>query len=335
MRILKNKNIKEYGFTAVTLGNFDGIHLGHMKLISAVKKYSEEYSLKSVVFSFYPHPKVFFYTHDKQSETFMSEFEETEKRMASLPHYEEFYTIFSNYEKERIIAGMEVDELIEYPFTLDFANMEPEDFACFIFDKIMCKVLIVGEDYCFGKNRKGNFDLLKHIGDKKGAKVIKISAVKDNGIRVSSTRIRKSINEKNFDEASRLLGKPYFIMGNVVEGKKNGRILSFPTANIVAPKNKLLPSDGVYVTKTFYNGNLYESITNIGMNPTFGGKKKTVESFIFDFNEDLYGKEIVVCFYKFIRSEKKFNSLSELRNQIILDKKMATEFFFKHDNFKI
>ncbi len=304
MRVLNSKNIKENEFTAVTLGNFDGIHLGHKKLISAVKDYAEKYSLKSVVFSFYPHPK-------------------------SLFNAESFYTIFSPHEKERLVENFDIDVLVQYPFTKEFANMEPEDFAEFIFDEIKCKVLIVGEDYCFGKDRKGNFDLLKKIGDKKDALVIKISSVKDNDIRVSSTLIRECIKNRKFDDAFRLLDKPYFIIGKVIEGNKIGRTIDFPTANIIAPQDKILPPDGVYLTKTMYNGAFYKSLTNIGKNPTVDGKEKTVETYIFDFDKKIYGDEITVCFYDFIREECKFNSIFELKKQIVSDKENALVKFFE------
>ncbi len=302
MKVVKNKNIDESRYTAITLGNFDGIHLGHRKLISSIKQYAEKYSLKSIVFSFFPHPKTFF-------------------------NSEGFQTIFSCYEKERIIEELGIDELVQFPFTKDFANKEPEDFADFIFNNLKCKVLVVGEDYCFGKNRKGDFNLLKEIGDRKGAEVIKILSVMDNGIRVSSTRIRRCIEERNFIETQRLLGSPYFILGKVTEGRKIGRKIDFPTANIVAPDYKLLPDDGVYLTKTIYNGNIYKSITNIGKNPTVGGKKKTVETYIIGLSADLYGKEIKVLFYGFIRNEQKFVSVDELKNQISKDIECAFKMF--------
>ena len=302
MIVLNDKNIGENKFTAITLGNFDGIHLGHQKLISAVKDYAEKYSLKSIVFSFYPHPKSFF-------------------------NSEKFYTIFSPYEKEKLIGELGIDELIEYPFTYDFANVEPEDFADFIFDKMKCKVLVIGDDYCFGKNRRGNFSLLKETGSKKGAEVVEIYSVNDSGIRVSSTRIRECIMEKKFEETARLLGKHYFVLGEVIDGKKIGRKINFPTANIIPYKNKLLPPDGVYLTKTIYDNNIYKSITNIGKNPTVEGKERTVETHIFNFNEELYGKEIKVCFYGFIRNECKFTSIDDLKKQISEDKKKAFEIF--------
>ncbi len=302
MRVLQSKYIEQDKYTAVTLGNFDGIHLGHQKLISTVKEYAEKYGLKTIVFSFYPHPKSFFFGED-------------------------FYTIFTRYEKERLVEKMGVDELILYPFTAEFANMEPEDFAEYFFDRMKCKVLVVGDDYCFGKDRRGDYNLLKSIGDKKGVDVIKISSINDNDIRISSTRIRECIKQRDFKEAYKLLGKSYFVSGNVVGGKRIGRKINFPTANIVTPNNKLLPPDGVYLTKTEHKGKIYNSITNVGKNPTVGGKHKTVETYIFDFEQDIYGDEIIVRFYDFIRDECKFNSIDELKEQITKDKAKAVELF--------
>lgn len=302
MRVLQSKYIEQDKYTAVTLGNFDGIHLGHQKLISTVKEYAEKCGLKTIVFSFYPHPKSFFFGED-------------------------FYTIFTRYEKERLVEKMGVDELILYPFTAEFANMEPEDFAEYFFDRMKCKVLVVGDDYCFGKNRRGDYNLLKSIGDKKGVDVIKISSINDNDIRISSTRIRECIKHRDFKEAYKLLGKSYFVSGNVVGGKRIGRKINFPTANIVTPDNKLLPPDGVYLTRTEHKGKIYNSITNVGKNPTVGGKHKTVETYIFDFEQDIYGDEIIIRFYDFIRDECKFNSIDELKEQITKDKAKAIELF--------
>lgn len=304
-----NINLSEY--TAVTLGNFDGIHLGHQKLINTVLEYSKRDNLKSVVFSFYPHP--------------VSVFKKDE----------EFHTILSSDEKEYILNKMGIDIFIKYPFTKEFANYNAEDFINILFNKIKCKVLVVGENYCFGKNKSGTYETLKHFGDKHGVLVIKIPNVKDNSTRVSSTRIRESIKNKNFEETNRLLNKPYFIMGKISEGKKIGRTIGFPTINIVTPKEKLLPPDGVYLTKTMYEGKILNSITNIGKNPTVNGLIRTVETYIFNFNKDIYGKEVRVCFYKNLRGIVKFNNVEELKNQISYDKSQAEKIFEGMTDFKI
>ncbi len=299
MKIIEDKNISEDRFTAVTLGNFDGIHLGHQMLISTVKKYSERYKLASVVFSFYPHPMSLFKGDDI------------------------FYTILSSNEKKMVVEELDVDILVQYPFTREFAEMKAEDFAELLFNQVKCKVLVVGEDYCFGKNRTGNYDLLCKLGAQRGVEVIKISSVNDDGRRVSSTRIRKCIREHRIKEVNRLLNKPYFVLGNVEEGRKIGRSIGFPTANIVPPENKLLPPDGVYATKTVYDGKIYGSITNIGSNPTVNGKGKTVETYIFDFEKEIYGEQIKVLFFDFLRDEITFDSVDKLKNQIGLDKEKA------------
>lgn len=303
MKVIENKDITHNVSTAVTLGNFDGVHLGHQKLISTVMEYASKEKLMSVVFSFYPHPLSLF----NKDET--------------------FYTIFSRHEKEIIIKDMGVDELIQYPFTMEFANLEAEDFANILFERLKTKVLVVGADYCFGKGRKGTYDLLKQLGEEKGVKVIKINSVNYDNERVSSTRIRECIRNGNIKLANILLNKNYFIKAKVSEGNKIGRSIGFPTANIIAPENKLLPPDGVYMTKVFHKGQYYESITNIGMTPTFGGNYRKIETHIFNFSKSLYDEEISVIFYDFIRKEHKFSSADELKEQIKRDKKKVLENF--------
>lgn len=303
MRIICDKNIELDKATAVTLGNFDGIHLGHQKLIETVKKYSVEEDLASVAFSFYPHP------------------------VSVVKPNNQFYTIFTQEEKKFIMEQLKIDVLIQYPFTKEFSSLEAEEFIELLYKMTKLKVLVVGEDYCFGKNRKGNFDLLKAYGDKLGFKAIKIPSVKLGGERVSSTRIRGCINDRNFKEATQLLNKPYFVMGKVCHGKKIGRTIGFPTANVICEDEKLLPPDGVYATKTICRGKIYESITNIGKNPTVNGTQRTVETYFFNFEEDIYGEEIRVLFVDWLRGETKFNNIDELKEQISRDKKSALKIF--------
>lgn len=303
MKTICDKNIELDKATAVTLGNFDGIHLGHQKLIETVKKYSDEEGLISVAFSFYPHP------------------------ISVVKPNNQFYTIFTQEEKKLIMEQLGVDVLIQYPFTKEFSSLEAEEFVELLYEKTRLKVLVVGEDYCFGKNRKGNYDMLKAYGDRLGFKVIKIPAVKLGGERVSSTRIRGCIQDKNFKEATQLLDKPYFVMGKVCHGKKIGRTIGFPTANIACEEGKLLPPDGVYVTKTLCRGKIYEGITNIGKNPTVNGTERTVETYFFDFEGEIYGEEIRVMFVDWLRGETKFNNIDELKEQISKDKRSAIKIF--------
>nr|WP_317358167.1 bifunctional riboflavin kinase/FAD synthetase [uncultured Tyzzerella sp.] len=306
MKITNNFNIFDEDNkqqTIVTIGNFDGIHIGHKKLITTTKKYALEKGLKSVVITFSPHP--------------------LEIIKNNIP----FLYIFSEEEKNREMEKENIDFFIKYPFTKDFANISPKDFVNILIEKLNCKILVVGEDYCFGKNRTGNVEILKNICKEKGIEVIKIYNIVIDGERVSSSIIRECLNNRNIKKANLLLNKPYYILDKVVEGNKLGRTIGFPTANIIPSKNKLLPPDGVYITKTKYNNNIYDSITNIGTNPTVNNTHRTIETYIFDFNQNLYNKDIEVYFYDWIRSVKKFKGIDELKGQIAKDINIANNFF--------
>lgn len=301
---ITDENIEQSEETAVTLGNFDGIHLGHRALISLTKKLAEENNLKSAVFSFTPHPMFLF----------------GNRKTTAL--------IMSSDEKSITLENMGIDIYIEYPFTKEFAAMEPEVFARdIIFGKMKCRKLVVGDDYHFGAKARGDYELLKNIGKEYGADVYEVLSVDMYGSRVSSTRIREALNSSDIPAANKLLSVPYFIYGNVQNGKKFGRTRKFPTANIEVDEKKLYPPDGVYVTKTVVDKKEYMSMTNIGTNPTVNGKKRTVETNIFDFDGDIYGKNIKVYFYKYIRPEKKFADANELYLQIGNDKKTAKNYF--------
>lgn len=306
MKITNNFNIFDEDNkqqTVVTIGNFDGIHIGHKKLITTTKKYALEKGLKSVVITFSPHP------------------------LEIIKNNLSFLYIFSEEEKNREMEKENIDFFIKYPFTKDFANISPKDFINILIEKLNCKILVVGEDYCFGKNREGNVEVLKKICKEKGIEVIKIYNIVIDGERVSSSTIRQCLNNRNIKKANLLLNKPYYILGKVVEGNKLGRTIGFPTANIIPLKNKLLPPDGVYITKTKYNNKMYNSITNIGTNPTVNNIHRTIETYIFDFNQNLYNKEIEVYFYDWIRSVKKFKGIEELKGQIAKDINIANNFF--------
>lgn len=285
--------------TAVTIGNFDGIHMGHQKLIETVLEYSRGYMLKSVAFSFNPHPVAFF---GKKSD---------------------FRTIFSHEEKIYAAEKTGLDILIEYPFNRDFAAMSPREFVELLVNQTNCKVLVVGENYCFGKDRVGDISVLEHIGAEMGIKVIGIPRVKVNDVRVSSTRIRGLIKNGDMEKVAYLLKKPYFVMGEVVDGDKRGRTMNYPTINVEPVEKKLLPPDGVYFSTVIIDDKQYYGVSNIGLNPTFDGKRRKIETHIFDFNEDIYGKKVIITFYKSIRTERKFANKEELISQINADKEIA------------
>jgi len=278
--------------TIVTLGNFDGVHLGHQKLIDVLK--SPEYSdLKKVVFSFYPHPLKVIKNADIK-------------------------TIFSRAEKHHLIKNMGIDVFVEYPFTLDFSILLPEEFVRNILvEKLKCKILVIGDGYKFGKNKSGDALHLKDMGEKYGVEVIIVSHEMDSSEKISSSTIRSFILDGEIEKANNLLSRKYFVEGTVVSGNKIGRTIGFPTLNIIPDSEKLLPPSGVYKTTTFHKDfDAKKSITNIGFKPTVGSLEKTIETHIFDFNKDLYGEIIKIEFEKFIRKEKKFANIEELKEQI-------------------
>ncbi len=288
--------------TAVTIGNFDGIHMGHQKLIETVLNYSENFNLTSVIFSFNPHPVAFFGRSDS------------------------FKTMFNVEEKKFVAERTGVDILVQYPFNREFASLNPTEFIELLCEKTNCKVLVVGENYCFGKDRIGDLSVLEHLGNERGIKVIGIPRVKVNDVRVSSTRIRGLINYGDMENTARLLNKPYIVMGEIVHGDKRGRTMSFPTINMLPSAEKLLPPDGVYFSRVWLDGKIYCGMSNIGINPTFNGESRKIETHIFDFDEDVYGKKAVVGFYKRIRGERKFNSVDELKAQMNEDKSCCKKY---------
>lgn len=302
MIVFENSNFNIEGNSAVTLGNFDGIHLGHQKLIFTVKDYAEKMNLKSVVFSFYPHPVSFFASKKG------------------------FKTMLNTAEKYFVLKNMDIDYLIQYPFTKEFSSQSPREFMELLIKKTGCKVLVVGENYNFGKDRAGNLETLTKLGNEYGVKVIGIPSVTYNDERVSSTRIRDLISRGCVDQVIPMLNKPYFLINKVVSGNKRGRLINFPTINLEPPVEKMLPPDGAYVSLVVVDGKIYKGITNVGKNPTFNNENRTVETYIIDFNEEIYGKEVLVGFYKSIRTETKFDNIEALKNQLSKDKEYALSF---------
>ena len=289
--------------SAVTLGNFDGLHLGHRKLIELTKEKAKEKNLQSVVYTFNPHP-MFLFNHKEHSAL-----------------------ILTVEEKEFAMSKVGIDVYIEQPFTREFAATSPEGFMDYLFGNLNAKVVVVGENYSFGHKGLGNVDMLKKRGEEIGVEVIAVPIINIDDERVCSTRIRNCLVERDLETANKLLIKPYFILGKVIEGKKLGRTIGFPTINIKADLIKLFPPNGVYATKTYYNGQTYFGVTNVGFNPTVNGQFKVVETFLFDFHKMIYGESVRTEFYKWIRSEQKFGSVDELMNQMKKDAETAKKYF--------
>lgn len=305
---IKDKNIFQNEPTAVMLGNFDGMHMGHRMLAKTTLENAKKENLKSVVFTFSPHPRVLF------------------------GGGKEFLLILSPEEKKYLIESMGFDIYIEYPFSKEFSSLSPEEFAVdLIFKQLNCKVLVVGYDYRFGKKQAGDYKLLKEYGDKYGVKVFSVDEVDYESERVSSTRIRNCLTNGEIEKANRLMTMPYFIKGKVAEGKKLGRTIGFPTINIIADDGKLFPINGVYATRSLVEGKIYSGVTNIGVNPTVNGTRKIVETYLFDFDGDVYGKDVVTWVFKFIRAERKFEDVGALQKQLISDANSSREYFLTED----
>jgi len=279
----------------VTLGNFDGVHLGHQEIFSRVRERAKEIQGTSLVYTFHPHP------------------------LSVLTGERQFLTITTLEEKLRLIEKADIDVVICEPFTLEFSRLTAEEFVKnILWGQIGIKEIFVGEDYTFGSKRQGNIYFLTTMGKSLNFRVRVIeSQIKDNII-VKSSKIREFIQMGEVEIAHRLLGRDYSITGQVIKGKGRGITLGYPTANI-KPNKALHPGFGVYAVWVTCENNQSPGAMNIGYNPIFSGQELYLEVHILDFNRDLYGKEIEISFVARIRKEKTFASPDELRAQIATD----------------
>lgn len=281
--------------TVVTIGNFDGIHKGHIKLIKEAVKEAKTKNYKSVVFTFENHPMRYF-------------------RADSIKH------IITNEEKVKIFKDLGVDIVFMIPFDEYMTKISATDFVkTILHEKLKCKMVIVGHDFTFARNKEGNASLLESLGKKYNMKVKVIEPIKIKGRRVSSSYIRNLINDGNVSEIKDFLGRNYFLEGEVIHARKIGRTIGFPTANLKAEDKLIIPKNGIYAVKVYIKNKVYYGATNIGYNPTVNGKTLSIETNIIDFDEEIYGEIIKVEFLDRIRDEKKFNSLDELKSQLRKD----------------
>ncbi|WP_319765027.1 bifunctional riboflavin kinase/FAD synthetase [Maridesulfovibrio sp.] len=286
----------------VTIGNFDGVHKGHQKLIRSTCRKSRANGLSSVVVTFDPHPM----------------------RVLVNSKTPPFITLTS--QKLELIALHEPDILLTLNFTREMAALSPEEFIRkYLVDGLAMKEMVVGYDYALGKGRSGNYETLLELGRKYDYGVERLDPVIINDAVVSSSRIRDLVSEGNVWDVRPLLGRFYQVRGEVVHGmNRGGRLLGFPTANIKL-EDELFPKKGVYAIRVEVDGKVLPGVANIGKNPTFGNEALSVEAHILDFTEDIYGKDIRVHFIQRIRSEKKFNGLDELKERIAIDINLARE----------
>ncbi len=298
MKLIKDIENIRLRNSVVTVGTFDGLHLGHQKIIETLCQRAKETGSEASVFTFWPHPR--FVLGKIDGLELLNTFEE----------------------KVELFEKNGIDNLVSYEFTKEFANLSSREFVKEILvEKLNVKHLILGYDHHFGKNREGRFDKLKECADEFGFKIERVSALSQKDENISSTKIREAIKQGEIEKANSFLGYNYFIQGKIVKGSEIGRTIGFPTANIAVPKYKLLPKSGVYSVKIQVENNNYIGMMNLGLRPTIGNfNTKTLEVHIIDFDKDIYGKSIKIDIIKRIRNEKKFASINELKLQLEKDK---------------
>lgn len=282
------------GPSAVTLGKFDGVHLGHQKLMHHIKSLETE-QVSSVVFALNAKTEALILTKNEQRD---------------------------------VVEQMRISCFIECPFLPEISGMAPEAFVEQILVKrLHAGYITVGTDFHFGHNRRGDAALLLAMQERYGFRVDVIEKEKMGDREISSTYVREALDKGDMETAAKLLGRPYFIGGTVQQGRQIGRTLGMPTANLIPSAEKLLPPNGVYASRTIIDGCRYDGITNIGYKPTVGEQFRGVETYLFDVNLDLYGKEIATELYCYERPEQKFPSLEDLKAQILKDISFGKEYF--------
>ncbi|MEB2775300.1 bifunctional riboflavin kinase/FAD synthetase [Algoriphagus sp. D3-2-R+10] len=286
----------------VTSGTFDGVHLGHQKILHRIRELARSIIGETVLITFWPHPRLVLYP-DEHNLRLLSTFEE----------------------KAKLLRQFGIDHLITIPFTKEFSQLSSKEFIeSVLVDTIQTKKLVIGYDHRFGKNREGSFEYLQAHHEEYGFDLEEISRQDVEDIGVSSTKIRHALENSDIATAINYLGRPYELNGLVIKGQQIGRSIGFPTANIHIPNDyKLIPKDGVYAVEALVNGALYKAMLNIGNRPTVNGTQKTVEANLFDFQGDLYDKQITIYIKAFLREERKFDGLEALKEQLFIDQKNA------------
>lgn len=303
-----NANIQKP--TVLTLGVFDGLHLGHQRIMQTVVERAKTIGAVPTAITFDPHPRAVL--HPESAPPML---QTLDQRLANLQ-----------------VLGIE--QAIVIPFTHEFAAQPAEGFLSeIIHDRLQAKEVYLGKGFAFGKDRGGNIELLRSMSEKLGFTADEIDEVQLRGLRISSSRIRKLLAEGRVNLARRMLGRPYGVEGVIIRGNRRGHTIGFPTANL-KPHNRVIPRYGVYATATLIDGTWRRSITNIGVRPTFeSDADPSIESYVFDFDGDLYGAVLRVRFLHRIRDERKFNGIDELKAQIEKDTRRARN-YFRHQGVK-
>ena len=292
--------------SVVTIGTFDGVHMGHRIVIDRLKEYAKIYGGETVVFTFSPHP-----------------------RLITSPNETNLRLLTTLEEKKQLLAELGIDHLVVFPFTKEFSELTYSEFVeQILVDKIKTHCLVVGYDHKFGKNREGGFEYLRQCGEKFNLKIEKLEPLMLNDTYINSTQIRLALQNGNIKTANRYLGYNFTLHGKVVEGRHVGRKMGYPTANIeVSDVNKLIPKHGVYAVSINLDGKNFGGMLSIGSCPTFNqnADNRSIEVNIFDFDDDIYNKEITLAFIGKIRDEQKFNDADALIEQLKKDKHAALE----------
>lgn len=282
-----------------TIGTFDGVHIGHKKLLKNLIAHSEKEKGESLLLTFYPHP-----------------------RMVLFPENNDLKLLNTQEEKIELLDELGIDHLIIHPFTKDFSRLSSTEFIRDILvNTIGVHKLVIGYDHHFGRNREGSYSSLTELSDLYGFGLEEISAEEINDIDISSTKIREALSQGDIETANIYLDNEYSITGKVIEGDQIGRTIGFPTANLILDtKYKLVPLAGVYAVKVLYSGAMLKGMLNIGNRPTVNSTQAvSIEVHIFDFNESIYNEQLTLTFVKRIRDEKKFSNTEELANQLNID----------------
>lgn len=298
-------HLPQFKSDVLTIGTFDGVHLGHRQIIRLMKEEAEAIHGETVIITFHPHPR---------------------KIVAHGKH--DVKVLNTLREKTELLAAEGIQHLAVVPFNEAFAEQSAETYIeNFLVKKFHPHTIIIGYDHRFGKNREGDYHLLENMAERFGYKVREIPEHVLNEVTISSTKIREALLRSDIETANTFLGYHYFFEGKVVEGNKLGRTLGYPTANIaVEDEQKLIPANGVYVVKIALEGEeQLNGMMNIGTRPTINGTSRTIEVNIFDFNKDIYGQRLRVYLHKHLRSEVKFNGLDELTAQLAKDEVEAQE----------
>lgn len=305
MKIFTNlSNFKSTNKTFVTIGTFDGVHIGHQKVIKKLIKSAKKNKATAVLLTFFPHPRMV------------------------LQKDLEIKLINTINERKKLLDSLGLDILIIQEFSMEFAKLSALDFVRNILvNSLNISKLVIGYDHHFGKNREGNFEQLKEYGYTYNFKVNKISQKEISDITVSSTKIRNAIENGEIEKANSYLGYNFMLTGSVVEGKNLGEKIGFPTANLhIVEAYKLIPKTGAYIVKSNIDGKQVFGMMNIGFRPTVSGKNQTIEVHFFNFDTQIYGKTIQIDILKFLREEQKFDSVEALKNQLAKDKKTSENY---------